>query len=77
MVVLLLGLCNINIDTIRLMFVLSLPQIILRVFQASYFDTNNEIEYDDTEQNGRHAYQCNVNSNRRPLLLLLRQERRK
>ena len=49
-------------DTIRLILVLTLPQIILQLFQAIYFDTNVEIEYNDTEQIGR--YQCNASSNR-------------
>jgi hypothetical protein len=49
-------------DTIRLILVLSLPQIILQVFEAVYFDTNVEIEYDDTEEVGR--YRCNGSSNR-------------
>jgi hypothetical protein len=47
-------------DTIRLILVLSLPQIILQVFEASYFDTNVEIDYDDMEQIGR--YRCNSSS---------------
>jgi hypothetical protein len=48
-------------DTVRLILVLSLPQIFLQVFEASYFDTNVEIEFNDAEDVGR--YRCNASSN--------------